>query len=138
VLELESDPVCRARETRDAWPEIRRRFTKAFKARSRSAWEEIFAAADACVEPVLSIDEALTDSHMVDRGTYLESFGFVQPAPAPRFAHTPSVVRRPPPFPGEHSRSALLDWGVSQGTVASLIESGAVIEWSTDNGTERN
>jgi alpha-methylacyl-CoA racemase len=50
----------------------------------------------------------------------------VQPAPAPRFSRTPSSINRPPPVPGGDTVSALLEWGIEEGTVAKLRETGAL------------
>ena len=52
--------------------------------------------------------------------------GVVQPAPAPRFSRTPSTVSRPPSPPGADTITGLADWGVDEGTIAKLQESGAL------------
>ncbi len=50
----------------------------------------------------------------------------MQPAPAPRFSRTPSAVNRPPSPPGADTDSGLAEWGVDEGTIAKLRESGAL------------
>ena len=50
----------------------------------------------------------------------------VQPAPAPRFSRTPSSISRPPSVPGGDTVSGLLEWGIEEGTVAKLRETGAL------------
>ncbi len=69
--------------------------------------------------------EAAEHPHNQARGTFTEVAGLVQPAPAPRFSRTEPEVASPPAHPGQHTREALLDWGVPAERVESLLESGA-------------
>lgn len=113
------------------WPEMRERIAAVFASRPRDEWAKVFSGTDACVAPVLSVAEAPHDPHLVARGTYEERHGVVQPAPAPRFAGGAEVAAAPhlpPPFPGEHTRSALAAWGVDG--VDSFLSDGAVTEAS--------
>jgi alpha-methylacyl-CoA racemase len=98
--------------------------TDTFRTRTRDEWTAVFDGSDACVAPVLSYAEARQHPHLQARGTYVESHGIVQPAPAPRFSRTPGGLDRPPPAPGQHTREALADWGVTG--VDELLRSGAV------------
>jgi alpha-methylacyl-CoA racemase len=113
------------------WPEMRERIAAVFASRTREEWTKVFGGTDACVAPVLSVAEAPHDPHLVARGTYEERDGVVQPAPAPRFiggaSHAPAPPL-PPPLPGEHSRSALLDWGIDD--IEPWITGGAIEEAS--------
>ena len=95
-----------------------------FRTRTRDEWTAVFDGSDACVAPVLSYAEARQHPHLQARGTYVESHEIVQPAPAPRFSRTPGGLDRPPPAPGQHTREALADWGVTG--VDDLLRSGAV------------
>ncbi len=70
------------------WPEIRARFTQAFLTRARDEWATIFDPLDACVSPVLSLEEAPLHPHNVARGTFAPWEGHPVPAPAPRFGET--------------------------------------------------
>ena len=81
---------------------------------------------DACVVPVLSPWEAHEHPHNVARSTFIEVEGAVQPAPAPRFSRTPSVVSKPPSPPGADTVSGLVEWGVDESVVAKLRESGVL------------
>ena len=76
--------------------------------------------------PCSSPWEAHEHPHNVARSTFVEVDGAVQPAPAPRFSETPSVVSRPPSPPGADTVSGLVEWGVDEGVVAKLRESGAL------------
>jgi len=78
------------------------------------------------VTPVLTFTEAREHPHNVARGTFVEAFGVVQPAPAPRLSRTPAAIAGPPPRPGAHSREILTEWGVDAARIDALFASGAV------------
>jgi len=111
---------------RGAWPAMKERFAAVFASRTRAEWEAVFDGSDACVAPVLSFDEARSHPHNVERGTFTEVAGVVQPAPAPRFGGTPGAIRRPPPNPGQYGDEALGDWGLDTDEIDALRRSGAV------------
>jgi len=52
--------------------------------------------------------------------------GVVQPAPAPRFARTPSGPPSPPVKPGNDTREVLADLGLTQAEITDLRDRGAV------------
>ena len=62
---------------------------KTFATRSRDEWATIFEPLDACVAPVLTLEEALAHPHNVERGTYVKVGDIDMPGPAPRFSATP-------------------------------------------------
>jgi alpha-methylacyl-CoA racemase len=103
---------------------LRALLTETIRTKTRDEWTAVFEGSDACVAPVLSYAEAREHPHLQARGTYVESHGVVQPAPAPRFSRTPGALDRPPPGPGQHTREALTDWGIPG--VDELIDQGAV------------
>lgn len=110
------------------WPHLKNVFASAFRSRTRDEWVAVFDGTDACVTPVLTFAEARTHPHNVARGTFVEAFGVVQPAPAPRLTRTPAAIAGPPPRPGAHSRQILQDWGVDAARIETLVGSGAVHE----------
>ncbi|MBK0870803.1 CoA transferase [Saccharopolyspora sp. HNM0986] len=97
----------------------------AHRRRARSCTEAA-RGRDACLTAVLDVEEAAEDEHNRARGGFVQVDGLTQPAPAPRFSRTPARVDSPPPLPGEHTRSALADWGVPEDAVASLVEAGVL------------
>lgn len=101
------------REDFARWGELREVIAARVRTRSRDAWAEIFADSDACVAPVLSMTEAPHHPHLAARATYVERFGLTQPAPAPRFAATPTAVRTPPAPVGAHTAEVARDWGIT-------------------------
>lgn len=81
-----------AADDRASWPALRDRLAAVFAEKPRSHWEALFEGTDACVTPVLSLDEAPRNAHLRARGTYVERDGIVQPAPAPRFSRSVAPV----------------------------------------------
>jgi hypothetical protein len=88
----------------------------------------IAAGRDACLAPVLTIDEAPGHPQMQTREVYAAFDGLRHPSPAPRFSRTPSLLRRPTPAPGRDSREALVDWGIPPDRVAELEAAGAMAQ----------
>jgi alpha-methylacyl-CoA racemase len=81
------------------------------------------------VAPVLSLGAAAALEHpqLASREVFVDLHGVRQPAPAPRFSGTPAgLPDLPPPYPGEHTRRALTDWGVSD--VDTLLADRVVIQ----------
>ena len=78
---------------RGCWPAMRARFERIFQGKTQSQWCELLENTDACFAPVLPMSEAVTHPHNVARGTFTTHSGIVQPAPAPRFSHTPTSIQ---------------------------------------------
>jgi alpha-methylacyl-CoA racemase len=97
----------------DGWPTLRERFAAAIATRDRDEWTETFAGTDACVSPVLSMREAPYDEHLRARCTFVVRGGRPEPAPAPRFNRTPSVLPSAPLRAGATDRTDVLrSWGI--------------------------
>ena len=125
-LGLSGDPLFAAQNDKANWPAMKERVAAVVATKTRDEWEAIFDGTDACVAPVLSAWEAPQHPHNQARSTFVEVDGVVQPAPAPRFSRTPSSISRPPSVPGGDTVSGLLEWGIEEGTVAKLRETGAL------------
>jgi alpha-methylacyl-CoA racemase len=125
-LGLAGDESLPQQNSREDWPAMKERFAAIFKTKTRDQWCAVFDGTDACVAPVLSPWEAHEHPHNVARSTFIEVDGAVQPAPAPRFSRTPSVVSKPPSPPGADTVSGLVEWGVDESVVTKLRESGAL------------
>ena len=90
------DPASMPRQhDRAEWPHGRAILAERFRARPLYEWVALFEGTDACVAPVLRLQEAAEHPHLQARGTFLELDGIVQPAPAPRFSR--SQPQRPTP-----------------------------------------
>jgi alpha-methylacyl-CoA racemase len=111
---------------RSGWPELRRRFTAAFAARSRDEWAEVFAGTDACVAPVLGLGEAPGHPHARARSAFTEVGGVTQPAPAPRFGRSGTRPPTAPPRPGADTDTVLAGLGLSAEQIAGLRAGGVI------------
>jgi alpha-methylacyl-CoA racemase len=103
------------------WPAHKAQLAEAFLSRTRDAWAAIFADSDGCVSPILSMAEVRTHPHIAARGTFVETHGAVQPAPAPRLSRTPSEIGAPAPLRGEHGAEILTEFGFSAAEITDLL-----------------
>jgi alpha-methylacyl-CoA racemase len=109
-----------------SWPEMKQRFAQLFASKTRAQWTAIFEDVDACVTPVLSLEEAAAHPHNSLRGSYVKPDDILQAAPAPRFSRTRPAIALPPPNSGEHSDLVLESYGFEPGEIAALRSSGAI------------
>ena len=117
-----TDPEFQQQWDRSRWPRLKEKLAQVIATRTRDAWCAIFDGTDACVAPVLDMDEAPRHPHNRSRDTFTEVAGVVQPAAAPRFSRTPPA--RPTPPQTASDPQALLDWGFNEGELAALREQG--------------
>jgi len=108
-------------------PEIVAEVSQIFRSRSRREWIELMKDADACCEPVLTLDEAV-ESPLAD------SFGMVgHTDQGNRFLGTPLRLPNSPlpsdtpaPALGEHSREILGEIGLSEEYCEELSRQGVI------------
>ena len=67
--------------------------TSIIKLKSRSEWVEIFSGSDACVSPVLSMEEAQAHPHNLEREAFTSIDGFNQPNASPRYSKTKPEIK---------------------------------------------
>ena len=79
-----------------------------------------------CFAPVLTMSEAAQHPHNVERRTFVEHAGVMQPAPAPRFSRTQGQLTTPPAHAGQNSREVLELCGFPAARIEELLASGAV------------
>ncbi len=108
------------------WPALKVQVAKMFRKKSRDEWVAFFAGHEICFAPVLSMTEAITNTHNVERETFVTVDGIAQPAPAPRFSRTPGAIHNPPRPAGADSESAYSDWGISATEFARLHSVGVI------------
>jgi alpha-methylacyl-CoA racemase len=111
---------------RTQWPAMKERFATVFRTKTRDEWCQLLEGTDACFAPVLSMSEAHAHPHNRLRATFVEEFGVLQPAPAPRFSRTPPEISRAPSMPGADTDEVLTAWGFSTDEVAKLRDAGAI------------
>jgi len=114
------------RMDRAEWPAYAEKVAGVVKTKTRDDWMKVFEGTDACVAPVLSMEEAPKHPHNAVRETFQTIQGVVQPGPAPRFSRTPGAINGPPAKAGEHSADVLKSWGVDAERTAAFLKSGAV------------
>jgi alpha-methylacyl-CoA racemase len=108
------------------WPEMRNRFAEVFKTKTRDEWAAIFDGTDACVAPILDMDEVANHRHNKERDLLLEVDGVAQPAPAPRLSRTPGSVQKPGTLRGSETREILVELGYASNEIESLFESNTI------------
>jgi alpha-methylacyl-CoA racemase len=107
------------------WPACADALAAAFKTRGRDEWAEHFAATDACVAPVLTLEEAPGHPHNVARHSYTTIGTAVLADTAPRFSATPAAAGELTGIGGD--TAALLDeLGYDEVAVEALRSAGAI------------
>ncbi|MBU2548206.1 MAG: CoA transferase [Proteobacteria bacterium] len=120
------DPDFQVQSDRERWARLKEKLVALFKTRTRDEWCEIMEGTDVCFGPVLTLEEAPNHPHNAARKTFIDLDGVVQPAPAPRFSRTVPQVQGPPPAHGQHTRSALADWGFDPLEIEDLAQAGVI------------
>jgi alpha-methylacyl-CoA racemase len=108
------------------WPEMIARFAEIFKTKTRDEWERVFAERDACVAPVLEMDEVADHPHNRERSLLINVDGVPQPTPAPRLLRTPGLVVKPGGPRGDNTKKVLKELGYSNQKLNELFEKGVV------------
>ncbi len=108
------------------WPANGARFEAEFKTKTRDAWCDLLEGSDACIAPVLSMEEAPKHPHNQARKTFVEVDGIIQPGPAPRFSRTRSEIKGPPCVPGAANNKALTEWEVPESEIERLQQAGVI------------
>ena len=113
------------------WPRQREQIAARVKEKTQAQWCAIFDGSDACIAPVVSLDEAIAHPHNAERGNLIERDGIVQTAVAPRLSRTPGEIQGGPKVSGGQSRKLLRELGFDAAKIDALIASDAVV--STDS-----
>jgi crotonobetainyl-CoA:carnitine CoA-transferase CaiB-like acyl-CoA transferase len=99
---------------------------QAFAARPFAEWREVFAGLDACVEPILTVDELIHDAHLVARRSIaVMADGAVQVKPPTSPAIHPEVHA---PRLGEHTRKLLTEAGLTARELDALEARGVIVQ----------
>ena len=121
-----TDPEFQEQLDEAAWAAKREKLNQLFKTRTRQQWCDIMEGTDVCFAPVLGLKEAPAHPHNIDRKTFVELDGVVQPAPAPRFSRTQGKIQGPAAMAGEHTREVLSAWNFTDQEIGELQASGAI------------
>ena len=113
---------------RSTWPQTTDVLRRKFLERNRDDWAAYFANSNACVTPVLTLEEAPQHPQHVASESFVRIGGVAQPAPQPLFDQR-VVTPNSPPANGAQTREILsalhytsreIDDMVTAGTVACL------------------
>lgn len=119
------DPAFDAQWDELEWPALRERMAALLRTRTRDDWCELLEGTDACVAPVLDMNEAPAHAHLRARGTFVEDRGVWRPAPAPRFERA-APQTSPPPAIGAHTLHVLRSQGLSDAEIKQLAADGVI------------
>lgn len=108
------------------WPRQREVIAARVKEKTQAQWCEIFEGSDACVAPVVGLDEAIAHPHNAQRGNLLERDGIVQAAVAPRLSRTPGNIQGGPAVSGGQSRELLKELGYDEAAIEQFIGAAVV------------
>ena len=111
MLFRSTDPDFRRQFDAKSWPALKEKLAALFKTRNRADWLALLEGGDACVSPVLSVDEAPAHAQNRAREAFIALAGVTQPAPAPRFERTRLAVRWPAPAHRVAAATLLQQWG---------------------------
>ena len=127
LLGLEDTVFDRHHES-EAWSDLSEKLSAIFLQKSQEEWCALMEGTDVCFAPVLTFKEAPNYPPNVERETYIEVDGLVQPAPAPRFSRTPSNVKHGVRGLGEDTESVLTNIGMNADEIKSLRSKGVIGE----------
>lgn len=96
VAGLEDDSDFDQQMNPKMWGPLKEKLTGLFKTKTRDEWCQLMEGTDICFAPVLSLSEAKEHPHNVERETFVDVGGYMQPAPAPRYSETVSSKPKPP------------------------------------------
>lgn len=110
----------------DSFEENKKLFASIFIQKTQKEWCDIFEELDACVAPVLTLDEAPKHLHNLQRQTFVNSKEI--PAPSPKLSRTPalSTATKSSPQLGEHTQIILKYLNYSDEEIADLEREGVI------------
>jgi len=108
---------------------VKQRVREIIKTKTRGEWTELFRNIDACVEPVLSLSEALNDTNAKERGIVVEvdcaDGKTVRQLASPiKFSDTPQEYKKAGVPPGTHTKEVLLELGYSEEEIENFEKTG--------------
>lgn len=109
--------------------EIKRQIREIILTKTRDEWMALFDETNACVDPVLSLSEALNDDNAKERGLVVEidlpSGGTVRQIAGPvKFSETCHEYKKAGVPPGTHTREVMLALGYTDEEVDRFEEEG--------------
>ncbi|MBV9757200.1 MAG: CoA transferase [Alphaproteobacteria bacterium] len=113
-----------AQRDRATWPATTALFAARFAEQTRDEWAAAFAGRDACVTPVLDMDEAPAHPQLAALGAFATVADIRQPAPTPEFSGLDARAPGTPPQSGADTTAILAKLGCSEAEIARLLREG--------------
>eukprot|EP01132_Coremiostelium_polycephalum_P003814 gene3814-4746_t len=131
-----SDEQLPHQNDQDQWPNMKKRFQQIFLTKTRDEWESIFKGTDACVAPVLEMDEIQNHPHCKSR-PLVDTENGTDILPAPKFSNlvnhstTPSFKIKPMIInPGNDSIEILKQLGFNSNDIQNYQKSSAFVQFN--------
>ena len=110
---------------------VKAKLAAIFRSKPQSHWADVFAKADCCVSPMLTMQDALVHPlfaarGMVARTPHPAGGELAQFAPPVKLSAFDFSIERPAPTPGEHSDEILAQAGYTGGEIARLRAAGVL------------
>jgi crotonobetainyl-CoA:carnitine CoA-transferase CaiB-like acyl-CoA transferase len=105
---------------------VKAKLDAVFASRTQKDWTAVFAKADCCVSPVLTIEESLADEQLRARKMIVDEGGIAQFALPLKFSEFEFGIERMAPEAGEHTEEVLREAGYGDADIAALRREGVI------------
>ncbi|XP_053988876.1 alpha-methylacyl-CoA racemase [Hylaeus volcanicus] len=115
----------------DQFEESRLKLENIFKQKTQAEWCAIFDNTNACVTPLLNLNNVSNHVHNKERNTFISGEDdLIMPKPAPQLSRTSgkSKGRETIPDTGEHTTEILAELNFTSEEIANLISTGIVTQ----------
>ena len=97
-----------------------------FKTKTQQEWIDIFKNLDACVSPVLTLDEATEHAHNKERGSFIQTPDKSTLLPTMNWLDPSCHSRLEAPAIGQHTTAVLKSLGYSHDDISRLLDANIV------------
>jgi alpha-methylacyl-CoA racemase len=110
---------------RAQWPACAALLTETFATKTRDEWAAVFEPLDACVAPVLTLEEAPSHPHNMARKSFTQIGDATLASPAPNFSATPAETPALTEIGGD-SAAIFAELGYTEAELRELRVAGAI------------